>query len=150
MNHEEELRIGICACSPFYHGELEGQTIILPDISTTLRITESVVSDDDYKHRPSIRNNRIHFFLDVHHVGNAYHTQLALINLYPKKGQSDHIFIGTTAKYTDTLEQNWEQARPPSIEVILAAAPEIMLKKGVKRFESWIARMTPEGWVRPE
>lgn len=144
---DNELRIGICSCSEFYNGKLQGKTIEIPEGSNSFSIVETVIFDK--KQRPSIRQNRPHLFLDVHPVKEGYNTELALINLYPTtRGRGDQVFIGMTSGMSPNLEKRWNcNPQPATVEEILVAIPELVLWRGRERFNKWLTRMTPPGWV---
>jgi len=149
MAGEQELRIGICSCTEFYRGQLQNQELTIPGIPSSFRVNEIIIPNQE--RWESIHQNRIHFFLDLHSAGKTYDTELALINLYPNKGGRDKLLIGMSYGTAVAFYEDWAgQPQPPTVNELLGTIPEIAMRQSRERVRSWLTRMTPPGWSRPE
>ena len=149
MAGEQELRIGICSCTVFYNGQLQDKKVSFPGFAEPFRAREVVIPDNT--RWESIHQNRIHFFLDLHTAGKTYDTELSLINLYPNKSGRDKLFIGMSNGTEVAFYEYWAgKPQPPTVNELLGIIPEIAMRQTRERIRSWLTRMTPPGWSRPE
>lgn len=130
------LRVGVCACTTLYHGELEGEQFIVRGLPFLLQ--ECVISEEGGQ-RDSLRENRCHFFLDVHGIGPHkpnLDVTLACVDLVPTKGQRDHLFIRGLG------ESRWQgdPHTPPSVQSILDAISCMIGKLSEAKFQRWLSR----------
>lgn len=79
----QTLRLGICSCATFYHGQFHDSTVELRN-GRLFRIKEVIVPEND--HFQTLRSKRCHFFLDTHrHVEDrGWETVLDRITILPR------------------------------------------------------------------
>lgn len=68
---EYDLKIGICACTKLYRGNLHGKVIILRQVARQrlnppIRLTCKEIVVPEHNHNRTLRDRHCHFFIDVH------------------------------------------------------------------------------------
>lgn len=146
MSEAQELRVGICGCTPYFHGQLQGQRIMIrlsPTVERVFLIEEIVIPEE--KQREALKENRCHCFIDVHpdfRDPSLFSVTLSLNKLVPHKGGKDYLY---QAGYDG---RSWGNvAVVPSPREMLAVIRAILQDNGLDRLEKWLAVMTPSGWT---
>ena len=126
-----ELGIGICDCSPTYHGKLEGAIIKLG--RSRFRLKEIPI--DDGNSLEETYRNRCHFTLDMHLVEERAGKKCTTFII-----RNDE--IGPASKGRRLISGDIRQCilqRPVRIETIIRWATDLIAEMSEKQRAKWLA-----------
>ena len=151
------IRLGICACTTFYHGAFEGLRLKLPGLPGVYGIVEVTIPEGrgrgEMSQEEALKKARCHYFLDVHVVAASsparYDTTLILCELVPNgEGRKEKLYRVCVPgrRYIRRFVEWQDRAHPPSREEIRQAAQKLAREMREARRPVWLQRMTPSGW----
>lgn len=161
MRRPTILRIGVCGCSPCYHGKLAGCSFSISRLAgfklrqpRMFQFREVVVSDGPNRlFRQTLRRFRCHFFLDLHRTYDlGYRVTLKRNFFYNGPGKTCRVLIGGGFMDNDTgkFYDEWEQRRPSNPRVVVARLKRMLGSFKVAELDRWLAGTTPIGWRPPQ
>ncbi|TSC56694.1 MAG: hypothetical protein Greene071421_326 [Parcubacteria group bacterium Greene0714_21] len=150
MNETQELRVGICACTRAFHGQLGELTVSVQELQDTILenpiifLVRELVIPEARGHRETLHKSRCHLFLDVHEgpLGGGG-VSLVRNEIIPDKRGWDSLWIGGQSI---RVEKKWPVEHPPTAEEILQTIPRMLKILPEVKFQQWLGRMTPQGW----
>lgn len=125
-----ELRIGICACTTRWHGELEGKQLRVLNPRLTLTLKEVRIPEKE-DHVEYLLSERCHLFLDV---DEAFHvTTLEVV--YPPSVRWG-AYLGWGIGDGGTIE--WYLKRFPKTSTILSGIKRIIKDARSDKIQLWL------------
>jgi hypothetical protein len=133
----QELCVGICACSAWWHGKLEGREFVLKhakdgpiDPPIRVKITEISIPEDGH-HLQACADLGCHMFLDIGINSRKVITWLTIVSF----------FTPTRARFGPvSISRLWRRRRPASVATIFKGIKQLTGKLKGAEISPWFSR----------
>lgn len=148
MSETKELRVGVCGCSPYYHGSLQARRIEVDGLSEAFAVREVLISGEDHCQGIELRRLRCHFFVDVHQEGSACGVFVNRIEpSFDPQGRPSGILIGWRPRPGgggELIKREWHSENPPTIEEIVTSIGDLLRNMDDADLNRWLKQISCE------
>lgn len=142
MKRSTALRVGICGCTPRYHGKIAGRTVSVG--GKTFRVEEIRIPED--RTSETLRRNRCHFFLDLHHHLGVQRSSTYL-DMNDRRRREGFPYGGITFILSQRgdnvayVARTWDRVRSPCPAEIMQEIACLLRTLDRRTLRAWLGRM---------